>query len=112
MMLASVASNDGPWSGLALIGVGLLIYFIPAIVARGKTQANPVFVLNFFLGWTLVGWVAALVWAVSNQAPQPVIIQYAAPIPHSGSFCSKCGAPSAGAGRFCGACGSAMTASI
>jgi hypothetical protein len=25
--------------------------------------------LNFFLGWTMIGWVVALVWAVKADAP-------------------------------------------
>ncbi len=54
---------------------GLFIYFIPYIVssARGKQNSLAIFLLNIFLGWTLVGWVVALVWAVSkDNIPQPV----------------------------------------
>lgn len=109
-MMFAAASSDGPWGALALIGIGILIYFIPSIVAHNKSQATSVLILNLFLGWTFVGWVAALVWAVSNQSP-PVVIQYVAHSPHAGPFCSKCGAAAAGAGRFCGVCGSAMTIS-
>ena len=44
-------------------------YFIPAIIAfyRGHQSVFGVFLLNFFLGWTLVGWVVALVWSVSGK---------------------------------------------
>jgi hypothetical protein len=28
--------------------------------------------LNFFLGWTVIGWVVALVWAVKTDAPMVV----------------------------------------
>ena len=44
-------------------------YFIPTIVAkvRHKENINAIFVLNLFLGWTIVGWVVALVWAVSKE---------------------------------------------
>jgi len=42
-----------------------LIYFIPWIVAakRKHRQRWHIFILNLFLGWTFVGWVAALVWS-------------------------------------------------
>tara|TARA_Y100000310_G_scaffold50306_1_gene46363 strand:+ start:33 stop:296 length:264 start_codon:yes stop_codon:yes gene_type:complete len=42
-----------------------LIYFIPSIIARKRKHPNRVaiLVLNLFLGWTFLGWVAALVWA-------------------------------------------------
>ncbi|MBB1438608.1 superinfection immunity protein [Shewanella sp. SG41-4] len=28
-----------------------------------------IFALNLFLGWTLLGWVAALVWAIKSHDP-------------------------------------------
>lgn len=45
------------------------IYFIPAIVAgkRNHTQETAITLLNLFLGWTFVGWVIALIWAVMNE---------------------------------------------
>jgi|SRR5882762_1925253 len=61
--------------GLLLLAVSLFIYFIPYIVARQnkKQNAGAIGALNFFLGWTLVGWVVALVWAISKDVnvPQP-----------------------------------------
>ena len=50
------------------VGVVILIallYFVPSIVAAGRERNGGVLVLNFFLGWTLVGWVVALAWAAS-----------------------------------------------
>jgi hypothetical protein len=43
----------------------LIIYFIPTFVANGRRHHNTmaIFVLNLFLGWTFIGWLAALVWA-------------------------------------------------
>lgn len=53
---------------LALIVIA--VYFIPAIVAvsRGCRHSAGIFILDLFLGWTLIGWVGALVWAVSDAA--------------------------------------------
>lgn len=42
----------------------VVIYFIPSLTAMGKKQAGSVFVLNLLLGWTLIGWVVAMAWAV------------------------------------------------
>jgi hypothetical protein len=56
-------------------GVGFLLYFLPSIIAltRSKRNTLSIFLLNFFLGWTLVGWVVALVWAVkADDYPAPV----------------------------------------
>lgn len=49
--------------------VALFIYFIPTIVAFARNHANAlaIFILNLFLGFTLVGWVIALIWAVYNK---------------------------------------------
>ena len=61
-----------------LLGILLvLFYFIPAFVANEKNhpQASAITILNLFLGWTLLGWVIALVWACSKQEPQKVVIQ-------------------------------------
>ncbi len=43
------------------------IYLFPYLVAtsRNHPQDASILVLNPFLGWTLLGWVAALIWAVS-----------------------------------------------
>ena len=48
--------------------VGGAIYFLPTIVAseRKIVGVGGVFVLNLFLGWTLLGWVIALAWAAGG----------------------------------------------
>lgn len=50
-----------------LVGVGL--YFLPSIIAskRNHSNAASILVLNLFLGWTFLGWVAALIWAFSDN---------------------------------------------
>lgn len=50
-----------------LLGLGLLlVYFVPAIlvVVRGVRRRRPILLVNLFLGWTVLGWVAALVMAL------------------------------------------------
>jgi hypothetical protein len=46
------------------------IYFIPLLVAvmRKVPNAGSVFVINLFLGWTLVGWVVSLAMAARSTA--------------------------------------------
>ena len=60
--------------------VFLVVYFLPSFVASDgrHPSAGGVFVLNLFLGWTLVGWVVALAWASSRPAPVTVIERPAA----------------------------------
>jgi len=63
-------------AGLGLWFVLLLIYFVPTLVAyyRYKKNFASIVVLNIFLGWTLVGWVVALCWALAVDA-QPIVIE-------------------------------------
>ncbi len=46
----------------------VLIYFLPFIVAiaRKHLDSTAIFVLNLFLGWTFIGCVIALIWAVKK----------------------------------------------
>jgi Superinfection immunity protein len=47
------------------IAASFAIYFLPTIIAMARSHPAtvPLFLLNLFLGWTLLGWVAALVWS-------------------------------------------------
>ncbi len=53
-----------------VITFGLLIYLAPAIVAwkRGVSGSGIIFVLNVLIGWTVLGWMAVLVWAAAGDA--------------------------------------------
>lgn len=45
-----------------------LLYFFPTIVAWGRhKQTGMVFVLDLFLGWTVIGWVVALAIACGDR---------------------------------------------
>lgn len=48
-------------------------YFIPTVVAGVRKHHNAVAIgaLNFFLGWTVLGWVGALVWALTRVEVEP-----------------------------------------
>lgn len=45
------------------------VYFLPSIVAKQRRHSNMLglALLNLFGGWTVLGWVAALVWAVLKK---------------------------------------------
>ncbi|OGG48945.1 hypothetical protein A3G63_01820 [Candidatus Kaiserbacteria bacterium RIFCSPLOWO2_12_FULL_52_8] len=53
--------------GLSLIL--FVIYFIPSIVAfaKGKGDALLICLLNLVIGWTVIGWIACLIWASSDK---------------------------------------------
>jgi hypothetical protein len=59
---------------LPFFGFGLAMYFLPSLIAlgRNKRDITAIVLLNFFLGWTMIGWVVALVWAVKTDVPMVV----------------------------------------
>lgn len=67
--LEAPTEAGGIIAGFIVICLLLFFYFIPTVVAfsRKRYNAGAIFVLNLFLGWTLVFWVMSLVWAVSNS---------------------------------------------
>ncbi len=52
-------------------GLPFVMYFLPSIIAlaRGKRDLLAIFLLNFFLAWTVIGWFVALIWAVKHDVP-------------------------------------------
>ena len=52
--------------GIIAFIIGLIIYFIPTIVAVMRHHRNllAIILVNLFLGWTFIGWIVALIWAI------------------------------------------------
>lgn len=48
--------------------IATFIYFLPTIIAahRGHNIAG-IALLNFFFGWTGIGWLAMLLWALVSR---------------------------------------------
>ena len=79
----------------------VLLYFLPTLIARDKPDVMAVFLVNLLLGWTVIGWFVALVWACAAERYIPVRM---VPV-SSGRFCSRCGTLSPLGAHFCPACG-------
>lgn len=56
--------------GLLTWAVIIAMYWLPSIVAlsRGAKHLAGVAIVNGTLGWTGLGWIGALTWAVSSDA--------------------------------------------
>ena len=56
---------------LPFFGFGFVMYFVPSIIALAKSKPNllTIFLINFFFGWSVIGWIIALVMAVRNEVP-------------------------------------------
>ena len=59
---------------ILIIIIPLIIYFIPSIVGRKQRNFNSILLLNIFLGWSIIGWVVALIWAVSKEKKETLIV--------------------------------------
>lgn len=57
-----------------VFGFGFFMYFLPSIIAlaRSKRDTLAIFLLNFFLGWSVIGWLVALIWAAKSDVPAVV----------------------------------------
>jgi Superinfection immunity protein/zinc-ribbon domain len=112
------------------------LYFLPAIIGSKKHNATAILAVNVLLGWTVIGWIVALVWALS-EGPVPGMPgwapsgpgpqgppytppqhyappqQYAPPAPQPSPYRQP--APQEAVsptpqGRYCSKCGSALRA--
>jgi hypothetical protein len=64
------SGDDGLGAFLVLLAIAA--YFIPTVIAavRSHHNAGAICVLNLLLGWTVLGWVAAIVWACTATKQQ------------------------------------------
>jgi len=72
MMVQGLVAQAPPDPGVFLFVVfGFGVYFLPAMIAlvRSHHEFVTILLINIFLGWTIIGWIAILAWALSS--PQP-----------------------------------------
>jgi hypothetical protein len=52
------------------IGWFSLMYFLPFLVAevRGHRQGFLILLVNLLAGWTGIGWIIAMIWAMGDEA--------------------------------------------
>jgi uncharacterized membrane protein YhaH (DUF805 family) len=105
---AATQPSDGTHTGgIVLLVVVLACYFLPAIVAAGRRHHNAgaIFFLDLLLGWTVVGWIAAFIWALTN--PARVVVTGVAPAARAppGRYpCPHCAEPIVLEARVCRFC--------
>lgn len=57
------------------------LYFLPSLIAgsRHLHERTAITLFNLVLGWTFIGWVIALIWAIA--APSPYFVYGRPPYP-------------------------------
>ena len=107
---------------MTFLALCFFVYFAPAIVASSRRHpgATAIWFTNFFLGWTGIGWLACLIWALSVPPPMVLYptVRYIAPADLPGSpprwispdgqeerVCLACYRPLQEASHYCTMCG-------
>jgi hypothetical protein len=56
-----------------VVVASVLIYVGPTVIAflRSHQNAAAIMALNILLGWTFLGWVAALIWSLTETRQRP-----------------------------------------
>lgn len=98
-----------------ILSLAVVLYLLPTGIASHRRHRNmtPIMLVNIFLGWTVVGWLVALIWSTTSNtegppaAPQVRCPSCAEMISAQAKICKHCHAPVASlpAGlRNCPAC--------
>ena len=66
--LGKVFPGSEQWL-VVLVPLFLIAYFIPFFVAAGRKHrfSTAIGLINLLLGWTFIGWLAAIIWAVNRD---------------------------------------------
>lgn len=64
--------NLGTAGSFVAIAALALVYFVPTIVAARREHGDlwPILIINVLTGWTIIGWLTAMVWAMSPEMPR------------------------------------------
>lgn len=64
------------FGALAILALALAWYLLPTLIAvtRKHHNAMAIFLLNLFLGWSVIGWVVALVWSFTKPPPPQQVV--------------------------------------
>lgn len=54
---------------MEVVILGLLMMFLPTLIAlvRSHHNAFAIFLTNLLLGWTVIGWLIALIWSTTAR---------------------------------------------
>ena len=70
-VMGAGAACGGTWDECLALGAQMVgwscaagIYLLPSVLSSGHRDRALIVTVNVLLGWTLVGWCVALVWAV------------------------------------------------
>lgn len=62
--------DDSQIFGMIMLAVGVMLYFLPLLVANSRGREGQVWIgfANLILGWTIIGWIVLLVIAFTGDS--------------------------------------------
>jgi hypothetical protein len=87
---------------MTFLFVAALLYFLPAIIGHNKRDSTGIFVLNLLVGWTVIGWFVALLWACASDSRVHTVLVPAGPAER---YHAACGTLQPVGAQYCWACG-------
>jgi hypothetical protein len=95
------------------------LYLLPTYEGFKNNAHNltSIALVNIFLGWSLVGWLVALIWAINKSPPSPVVVVNQAnnipeppdaPNQQATKICPECAETVLFAAKKCKHCGSSI----
>jgi hypothetical protein len=69
----TAANPASPLLNLLALAIGLGFWLLPGLIANKRHHANRggIWALNILFGWNGIGWIIALVWALSRPSAKP-----------------------------------------
>ena len=55
---------------LVILLAAMWVFFVPTMEAykRRHSKRNTIFHVNFWLGWTVIGWIVAFIWSQTDDS--------------------------------------------
>ena len=99
-----------------IAALSFAVYIFPWIIANARQHKNSgaIFMLTLFTGWTVVGWVAAIVWSMTSNVAEKkskedvskgVGAEATSGASDSVKYCTSCGNSMKEGSLFCPQCG-------
>ena len=76
-LMSFFAENASASLGLMIFLLAVIFYFIPTIISSERKTAhfNMILFINLVFGWTVLGWIAALIWTIVEAPAKPTVEQ-------------------------------------